>query len=276
MKKLAIVLSLVMVLAFGASVMAAEVKTSGKAVLSWSGVNDDGATLAEWDNLVRVQFDGKVSDNAGWQVRFDNDPVATTPVALKRANYWVNVPGLGKVTAGLQGAVNYTALDVFTSKLDIGDGSARFEGISIAPVLPEGFKAAGYVKITNAIDASVFGFNASYDAKVVNVYGGMSKAQGDADARMVIGASAPVVKDLLSVYGEYATIGDGDANDFKYVGAELTAGGFDIYGEYDVDGEVFGIDAYKTIGGIEFNVSYTMNQNDETQNELGVATTLYF
>jgi hypothetical protein len=279
MKKLAIVLSLVMVLAFGASVMAAEIKTTGYAQLSYEkGSEVDNAT---WGNKYRVQFDAKVDDNSGVTVRFEGTPAAA--VALKRANYWVNFPGLGKVVAGHQ-YLNNSVVDQLDS--NIGFTTAM---ISFAPALPEGFKAVGFFVPSNIdSDHNKFGVQGSYDAGVASVYGSYAKsdfkdvnddavAEAVEDGDFAIGVNVPILKDVFSAYAEYnsnAQLAGTDPTTETVVGGKFSTGGFDFIGEYATESETVMLEAYKTVKNVELNLVYSSYKDDTSK--LQLFTTLYF
>ncbi|MGE5552598.1 MAG: hypothetical protein ACM3XZ_01580 [Betaproteobacteria bacterium] len=271
MKK-AIVLSLVLVMALSMSAFAADIKTTGKV---WWSLEKAGDADPTYDNGYRLQFDGTLDENSGFQIRLepgkidtDTDTVADTAVGalVKRANYWVNFEGAGKLTVGQQ-YVNFTGLDVGYTASYLSKG---FTGLAFAPALPEGAKGVAFYDPIN----EEFGGQASFAVAGATIYGGASKKSEEDDAAFAVGASYAVIPDQLTVYGEYDKKGEAEEGDEKYLGAKFSAGGFDVYGEYTLDAKDFTIDAYYTVKNVELNLTYTMP--DTGDSTLYFGTTMYF
>jgi hypothetical protein len=261
MKK-AIVLSLVLVLTLSLSAFAADIKTTGKVWWSLEKVGNLDPTYA---NGFRLQFDGKLDGNSGFQFRTEGAGSGTN-LTQKRANYWVNFEDLGKLTVGHQ-YVNYSALDVNFTKSKLSKG---FTGLAFAPVLPEGAKAVVFYDPVN----KDVGAQGSFNVAGATVYAGGSKKDGATDAQLALGAKYAVVPETVTVYAEWDQWGPGDANDEKYVGALFTADGFKVYGEYALDAKGFAVDSYYTVNNVELNLCYTAPQTGDGTLFLG--TTMYF
>ncbi|MGE5554513.1 MAG: hypothetical protein ACM3XZ_11485 [Betaproteobacteria bacterium] len=254
MKKILVALTLV--LALSSMAFAAQTQISGKVTFNIDNVLASPLTTS---NEYRLQFDSTVSEKSGARVRFDGD--AVTPVGLSRA-YWFTNTEIGKVVAGKQ-FEDFSMLSNNYAEENLAHG---FTGVALYPNLGQQINAMGWYDIAG----QKMGAQAKYTTDMATIYGGVSKAENETDAAMAIGAAVPVVKDRLTVYGQYDKKGDVDE---KFIGAKATVG-VDLAAEYKLDAKELSLNATKKLGDVEFSATYTRPEVGDGSLEL--ASTLYF
>ncbi|MDI6870481.1 MAG: porin [Bacillota bacterium] len=256
MKKVLIALTLV--LALSSMALAAETKMSGKV---WFNVDDLLAKTLTTSNGYRLQFDSTVSEKSGARIRFENDTTTGAPVALKRA-YWFTNTEFGKLLVGKQ-VEDFSMLSNNYAAENLNHG---FTGVALYPQLGENISAIGWYDIAG----KKVGAQGKYTADFGVIYGGISKAEADTDAAMAIGASIPVVKDQLTVFGQYDMKGDTRE---QFVGAKANLG-VDLTAEYKIQAKEISLNATKKLGDVELSATYT--KPDAGDGSLELASTVYF
>jgi hypothetical protein len=245
-----------LVLALSSLAVAAETKFSGKVTLS---SDDILAKTLVTSNGYRLQLDSTVSERSGARIRFDGD--AMTPVRLSRA-YWFTNTEIGKVVAGKQ----FEDFSLLSNNYAAENLNHSFTGVALYPNLGSQINAMGWYDL----GARKMGAQAKYAMDMATIYGGVSKAENENDAAMAIGASVPVVKDQLTVFGQYDMKGDVKE---QFVGAKANVG-VALTAEYKVQAKEISLNAKKTLGDVEFSATYT--KPDQTDGRLKLESTLSF
>lgn len=275
MKKIVLALALVMVLS-SAAFAATTNSLSGYVQYKMEKV---GSADPTWGYDYRLNFTGTVDEVSGYQVRFNygdvvtgvtQDPTTGVVTSTKgaglvanRYNFWTKLP-FGKVVVG-KAADNMTALNAYgwsgSDYMTMG-----YTGVGFYPTVSDEVKVFGFYDPS----AKKAGAQAKFSADAFAVYGGVSKADADADAAFAVGGAYNGVENL-SVYAQYNVKGDAKE---PIVGGKYTVAGIDCVAEYLVESKEVTLDFTKTFQAIDLNVNYV--KPDKADGTLSVGATLNF
>ncbi|GEM_PF-4381590 len=248
MKKLAILLSLVMVLGLAVSASAADVKVSGELKLTVKN-NDEDDLMDSYSWSSKINFASQINDNLKVTLQTNGERVNNAWMEYVVDAVTVKA---GRYNPGRGGEVNTFG------------GATEAVGVTYAF---DGGKASAVVLPDDDPDSTGFWFNGSFAPMAgLTVYGDfmMSTAE-DANSAYAVEAAYDLAG--FTVYGEIGK--DAAEADMLAVGVTTTVSAFDLTFDYDVEAEVWEFNAETKYNGLILGV-------DVTDGEFGGYVTVKF
>lgn len=236
MKKIAVLLSVVLVLSLGSAALAADVKVGGEVKYTIEMVGSSNTYKTDW----KLNASGSVSDQLGFVVGLK------TGAALDKANFTLkNFGAPFTVTVG-KGSVVTGRLNA----LEAGPTNFYgFEGINIKTTDLSGFTGQLLLNPANK-DAMVKVVMVDYKAPFGEFGFNYQPAQSSSDkADMAVEAKVPVPSTPVTGYLQYTKIDDGEG--FIMAGAQAEFSGITVYAETNLQkDELLAADDTKTAFGV--------------------------